>query len=156
MSALKTCFRCGIAKPRIEFYPHPRMGDGLLGKCKECARVDVRANRASRPEYYKAFDKSRANAPHRVAARKHYASTPQGKVAHARALRNSRDRAPHKALARYAVSNAIRDGKLKPQPCWVCGAKAQAHHPDYSDPLGVVWLCEQHHREAHALVQEAA
>jgi hypothetical protein len=38
-----------------------------------------------------------------------------------------------------------RRGKLVEQPCEVCGAKAEMHHPDYSKPLEVRWLCTRHH-----------
>jgi hypothetical protein len=33
-----------------------------------------------------------------------------------------------------------------------CESRPQAHHPDYSKPLDVVWLCDDHHKQAHALV----
>jgi protein-arginine kinase activator protein McsA len=36
------------------------------------------------------------------------------------------------------------------QPCCVCGSKkSQRHHPDYSNPLVVVFLCAAHHKELH-------
>lgn len=42
----KTCFKCGETKMRSEFYAHPQMGDGLLGKCKRCTRKDAEDRRA--------------------------------------------------------------------------------------------------------------
>lgn len=54
-----------------------------------------------------------------------------------------------KANARAAVYGAIKRGALVRQPCRVCGAKAQAHHDDYSKPLEVDWLCPRHHGAEH-------
>lgn len=56
---------------------------------------------------------------------------------------------PLKAKARREVSSAVRAGRLIPQPCSVCGAKAQAHHHDYTKPLEVEWLCTVHHGKEH-------
>lgn len=61
---------------------------------------------------------------------------------------------PEKHRAHSAVQYALKTGKLKrPDCCSKCGVKCkpQAHHPDYSKPLEVVWLCRKPcHREADA------
>lgn len=48
-----------------------------------------------------------------------------------------------------AVAAAKRKGTLLKQDCSACGAKAEAHHNDYSKPLEVVWLCRRHHQLVH-------
>jgi hypothetical protein len=53
---------------------------------------------------------------------------------------------PEKVKAEQIASAARRRGFLIPEPCTICGAlKVDAHHPDYSKPLEVVWLCRKHH-----------
>jgi hypothetical protein len=48
-------------------------------------------------------------------------------------------------------------GKLIPQSCWRCGdPKAQKHHPDYSKPLEVEWLCRTCHLLHHQNVRSMA
>jgi hypothetical protein len=54
-----------------------------------------------------------------------------------------------KSVTRAYAGVYLRRGKIERQPCIVCSAFAQMHHPDYSKPLDVVWLCESHHREHH-------
>jgi len=59
-------------------------------------------------------------------------------------------RNPEKARAHRLVKYAVKTGKLiKPSVCPRCGlAKpVQAHHPDYSKPLEVDWMCEKCHNE---------
>ena len=52
------CFRCFKDLPPDDFYQHPKMKSGRLGKCKECTKSDVQANyrkrKALSPEKYKA------------------------------------------------------------------------------------------------------
>jgi len=55
-----------------------------------------------------------------------------------------------KDIARSYAYVYLKRGKLKKQACVVCGSNdSQMHHPDYSDPLNVVWLCKKHHLELH-------
>lgn len=46
---------------------------------------------------------------------------------------------------RSDINHAIRDGKIKRQPCQICGKLAEVHHIDYNNPLNIVWLCRKHH-----------
>ena len=51
-------------------------------------------------------------------------------------------------LAKMLVSMAIYYGFIRKTPCVVCGKlKVDAHHPDYSKPLAVVFLCRKDHRQ---------
>lgn len=55
-----------------------------------------------------------------------------------------------KANCRAYTKVLIKRGTLVPQPCERCGeVEVQAHHPDYSDPRRVEWLCKQCHRALH-------
>ena len=148
----KTCFKCKTEKPFEAFYKHAAMGDGMLGKCKECTKLDVHKHRQDNLEKVRSYDKMRASMPHRVAARAEYAQTPAGKASSARAHKASELKYPERKKATEMVNNAIRDGRLHTHPCWVCGLKAQAHHPDYDHPLDVVWLCRPHHMQAHSSI----
>jgi hypothetical protein len=59
---------------------------------------------------------------------------------------------PERKRASSLVNTAIYSGKLKRQPCEVCGAGAtwtQAHHDDYAKPLDVRWLCRSCHKRHH-------
>ena len=64
-------------------------------------------------------------------------------------IRNEKFR--EKRSARSKTYYALKRGKLLEMPCIVCGDKAEAHHPDYSRPLDVVWLCHRHHAQTHAI-----
>lgn len=49
------------------------------------------------------------------------------------------------------TGKALNQGKLKYQPCSKCGWKhsVHMHHPDYSRPLYVIWLCWRCHAAEH-------
>lgn len=139
MDTMKTCFKCGVEQPRHEFYKHPKMGDGLLGKCKSCTRADVRQHRRD-PRYRDnvlAYDRLR------------------GDRRTQEQIQKRRDETPLANTARSAVNNAVRDGRLfKPNRCEHCGKadRLHGHHHDYSKPFAVVWLCVACHRQHHAMM----
>jgi hypothetical protein len=61
----------------------------------------------------------------------------------------------HKITAKRIVEEAVKSGKLIKCPCIMCGDKnSVGHHPDYSKPLNVVWLCNKHHLETHRILRD--
>lgn len=55
-----------------------------------------------------------------------------------------------KGRAHRVVRWAIKAGKLQRQPCQRCGSpRAEAHHPNYSQPLNILWLCTKCHHGEH-------
>lgn len=65
-------------------------------------------------------------------------------------MRDKKYHTPAHTKAWDATHNAVRRGHLAPEPCEECGASpAEAHHPDYAQPLKVQWLCGDHHAVAH-------
>lgn len=83
--------------------------------------------------------------------------TPAERLAAKRASRRRKhlsikSRHPEKYYARRALRRAVKSGKLIRQPCENCGEpKSHGHHPDYSKPLEVIWLCDPCHRAVHKL-----
>ena len=147
------CKLCNTTKGADEFYASNKIG------CKECVKARVRAHRQANLERVRSYDRMRGSMPHRVAARAEYQHTPQGKQAIARARRSYKLRKPERRAAQVALGNAVRDRRVIPWPvCAIpeCCGKPQGHHPDYSRPLDVLWLCDKHHKEAHALVKQVA
>lgn len=115
------------------------MADGHLRYCKECCRKRDKerywTSRESRLEY----EKKRAKTLERKEKQRGY-----GKKHN---LLN-----PEKYKARQKLQNAVRDGRVKREPCMFCGkTKVQAHHKDYSKPFDVIWVCFQCHRENFTL-----
>lgn len=138
---MKACFKCDRCLPLSEFYRHPMMGDGHLGKCKTCARKDARDNREKRRDYYLEYDRERSKTVERR----------QG-------IRLSQVKWSDRQRARVLLHNAVTRGKIvKPAQCEDCGVetKLDGHHPDYSKPLDVMWLCRRCHMRHHR-IEEAA
>jgi len=127
---MKKCKDCKKEKKDNEFY-------GVQGECKECTKKRVKKNYRINKEHYVKYEVERNKRPERKKQKIKY---------------QKKRRLKHKGKnrANNAVSNAIRDGKLKRKPCEICGdINSQAHHDDYRKKLKVRWLCFKHHREHH-------
>lgn len=122
---MKQCFKCGETKPHDQFYKHPMMADGYLGKCKECTKADVRLN----------WDKNYAMLRQTDAMRRRLKR--QASVAVNNALRDGR--LEKDADCRYCHTTD----------------KLTAHHWDYYRPFDVTWLCERCHKIADMARRDA-
>lgn len=118
---MKTCTTCKIEKPHDEFVAKGHKSRS--SKCSKCLRDDITRIK-DRQERRRRF---------RLLAEKKYKA-----------------RNPEKHNAHTAVYTARKAGRLRKEPCEVCGdPKSEAHHDDYSKPLEVRWLCPKHHGEVH-------
>lgn len=138
---MPTCRICSAVKEAGDFYPRQLRKDGVVGECKECTKARVRL-RARLDETVREYDRARASNPNRRALA-------------ARIARRWREQKPEGYKAHYLVSNAVRDGRLKKEPCLFCGQEnVHAHHRDYTKPLEVVWLCPRCHNRLHKTFPE--
>ena len=140
---MKRCFKCFQVKDLSSFYVHSKMADGHLNKCKECTKKDVHARRHGHGrEKVLEYDRAR------------YKEQPHRRISAANNAREWAIKHPNRRAAQIILRNAIRGGKIFAMPCFICGEKAEAHHPDYDRPLDVVWLCPSHHKQAHSLSRQ--
>jgi hypothetical protein len=134
----KRCCHCRTEKPLSEFGKDKSRPDKLNQRCRSCANEAFRAwcdnNRdrrreVSRDSRKRNYDKARYGLATERYAAKH----------------------PERVLAVKAKNHAIEYGRMERAACAVCGTNkwVHAHHPDYSKPLEVVWLCAAHHKEVH-------
>ena len=62
-----------------------------------------------------------------------------------------------KSNCRAYANTYLSRGKIKKEPCCLCGSKdAQMHHPDYDKPLWVVWMCRVCHLVEHRRLEKGS
>ena len=123
----KRCRTCREVKPASEFWVN-RSGSivRLQSDCKECSMRRIREVQYPKMRHTAKF-RAQDNA------------------------RTHRYRSAHPEIV-YAHSKAARHKKvLKKDKCEHCGSKGKLHmhHPDYSQPLLVVTLCNPCHEAIH-------
>lgn len=164
----KRCTDCQQIKPLSDYTPVKRNTDGRSNRCRACRNAHQRASyaadptpstirgnrwRANHPNYASQYGRHK-----RLAQRSDPSYDPS---AHYRRykpnLRAYCDqwaaRYPERTFAHKAVARALRTGRLtKADACERCGAtgRIEGHHPDYAQPLQVIWLCVTCHRRQSA------
>ena len=78
------------------------------------------------------------------------------KACHAASMRKHRRNTPltpeqrAKDNCRSYAGSYLKRGKITRSACRTCGEeKAEMHHPDYTKPLDIVWLCRPCHMQLH-------
>ena len=132
---MKKCAKCKNDKPLSSFSISSGRKDGRYCYCRDCVKP-IRRERYLRKKQKELTINKKWRATHRKKMNEYSQAW--------------RDRNPEKMAAYNKYVVAIRYGRLKKQPCEVCGSKvSEGHHHDYSKPLDVRWLCKDHHEEAH-------
>lgn len=132
---MKRCIDCKRLRQLKFFHKEKHIKSGYRNQCRDCRNIRVTLNQR------KNYDpvKEHVNYLKRKLS---------GKSAESN--KRSRKRWPQKFKARELLQAKVRSGVILRLPCEKCGKrKTQAHHPDYSRPLDVRWLCVKHHGEVH-------
>ena len=83
---------------------------------------------------------------------KKYRQTEEGKKARRKAAQKYRNAHKDRIYCGHQIAWRIQRGKIiRPTECMSCGNTGfvEAHHPNYSQPLNIVWLCLSCHRDIH-------
>ena len=132
---MRACNKCSSEKEASDFYA------SRPATCKDCVKAHVRQRARTNPKVQE-HDRARAK-------------TEKRKENARRISQRWRKENPDAYRAQTAVGNAIRDGKLKKEPCMFCGVThVHAHHRDYAKPLDVIWLCPKCHHRLHGSFPE--
>lgn len=153
---MKRCGACGEDKTLAEFHRNRSKPDGYSGQCKRCsAAYQKRYTKTAKARSTKADYRRRSKS--KIATyQAQYSAKPESKEKARAKARHHAELHPERKRARQAVSNAVRAGLLiRPAVCSKCGstdAQIEGHHPEYSKPMMVVWLCDPCHTEVRLCV----
>ena len=144
---MKYCSGCNQNKDLAMFGKDLSKDDGLSYRCKACLSAYQKARRdllnADKPPDWKRKTQDMA------AYQREWLAKHPGYHTHRKKEWYAKNK--ERQSVRYKVKYALKTGKLVKTPCQVCGElEVQGHHPDYSRPLEVVWLCQKHHLEIHS------
>jgi len=141
----RRCAKCQKIKPAEAFYKNSGMPGGISGYCRPCTskyQEEYRKNKPSLKTYYQEWYQSNKQI---LQAERHK------KRESNQMLKILQDR------AWLEFNKALRKGLVGGPPllCQLCrdidkiGTKYESHHPNYNEPLRVIWVCKSCHRRVH-------
>lgn len=138
---IRTCRLCGEKKPLEEYTRNRTKSMGYDYLCKACHRKQEQERRRADPEKSREVNRRSVqnNKGHWGAMWADYQKRYCAKY-------------PERHRANGRLNYRIGKGDIiRPLACSRCGATSalEAHHPDYSKPLEVEWLCLICHKEEH-------
>ena len=151
----KTCTGCGESRELSQFWRCSETKDGLRSKCKQCIYAQNTEWRNGNPERWASYYRNWAEEnPERLRESTRKArGTKEYKVHNRQRRKKYVAQNPIKERARSIVRSMLASGKLaRPAACPLCGTTGlvEAHHPNYEQPLWIVWCCKGcHMREFH-------
>ena len=132
---MKICKICKVNKDLSEYWKCSYRKEGYLGQCKDCDRLKNRL--------YRERNKEKSKEKYKRYYQLHKEEIKKKRLDWYHSHKN-------KFSAHQKVKNALFRGDLIKLSCQECGdKKSLAHHPDYSKPLEVIWLCSKHHMRLH-------
>lgn len=146
----KRCSRCKEIKDVSEFYRRDGTPGRYTSHCKSC-QAKYRQTAGYKALHRKADEKWRRTEKGRLYNRaqcKKYNQTEGYK----KSINKWRAAHPERRAAHIKFAHAIAGNKIKrPSVCSACKVQCtpEGHHPDYSKPLDVIWLCRQCHVDLH-------
>lgn len=150
----KVCTVCKKNKVFSEFSRESKVKSGIRSICKKCSQ-DYKKTYV--PDSDRLRELARKPQARRMKKQRYLRLKDDPEEKKKSLLTVLRYNASHKEeiAAHKLVKEAVRKGLLRKELCAVCGTdvRVHGHHPDYKQPLKVIWLCHTHHAQYH-LVQK--
>ncbi|KKN08162.1 hypothetical protein LCGC14_1059390 [marine sediment metagenome] len=160
---MRICRKCGEEKPLDHFSKDSRVKNGFTRMCKSCLNKQIKERGQIKPRISALCEQCNAE----FLAFKYDVEKKGGGRFCSRICRNrfngintsniqtsiegpKPSESKIAKQAQGAVNRGLKSGSLKKKPCEKCGKEnVDAHHPNYSKPLDVIWLCRRHHQMEH-------